>query len=55
MKNKESKLPQDWFSIGNKDLKRVEIMLNAGDITDAGVHLQQAIEKGLKNKILRYC
>ncbi len=52
MKDKESNLPQDWFNIADKDLKRVEIMLNADDTVDAGVHLQQAIEKYLKGYLL---
>jgi len=52
MKENESKLSEDWFTIAEKDLRRVEIMLNAGDLADAGVHLQQAIEKYLKGYLL---
>ncbi len=52
MKNKESRLPEDWFNIADKDLRRVEIMLNADDLIDAGVHLQQAVEKYLKGYLL---
>lgn len=49
---KESRLPDDWFNIADKDLKRVRIMLGAGDIEDAQVHLQQTIEKYLKGYLL---
>ncbi len=52
MKDKESSLPEDWFNIADKDLKRVEIMLKADDLIDAGVHLQQAVEKYLKGYLL---
>lgn len=52
MKENESKLPEDWFTIADRDLRRVEIMLSAADLADAGVHLQQAIEKYLKGYLL---
>lgn len=44
MGENESRLPENWFFIAEKDLNRVEIILNAGDLADAGVHLQQAID-----------
>lgn len=52
MENKESKLPEDWFQIAEKDLKRAEIMLGVKDLVAAGVFLQQSIEKYLKGYLL---
>lgn len=50
--DEESILPKDWLKRGEKDLKRVGIMLEAEDFGDAGFHLQQAIEKYLKAYLL---
>jgi HEPN domain-containing protein len=52
MRNKESILSKDWIEKAKRDLKRVEIMLDARDYGDAGFHLQQTIEKCLKAYLL---
>ena len=45
---KESLYPADWLEKGNKDLRRVEVLLADSDTEGAGFHLQQAAEKNLK-------
>ena len=52
MSRKESNYPEDWFRIGQKDLKRAELLFNAGDYKGAGFHVQQAIEKYVKGFLL---
>ena len=52
MPPKNSLYPQDWFRIGEKDLKRAEHLLNINDPEGAGYHLQQAVEKYLKGFLL---
>jgi HEPN domain-containing protein len=52
MPPKNSLYPQDWFRIGEKDLKRAEHLLNVNDPEGAGYHLQQAVEKYLKGFLL---
>lgn len=48
----ESQIPADWFEKAVKELRRVEILLEAEDIEGAGFHLQQAAEKYLKGYLL---
>lgn len=53
MKDKESRLPQDWFRKGEADIRTAEILLNhGGDPEIAASHLQQALEKYLKGYLL---
>lgn len=52
MPHKDSINPKDWFRIGDKEIKRVEILLNAGDLEGAGFNIQQALEKYLKGYLL---
>jgi HEPN domain-containing protein len=48
----ESLYPADWLRIAEKDLLRVEMLLNAQDSAMAGFCLQQAVEKFLKAFLL---
>lgn len=53
MQNKEESLyPMDWIEKAKKDFNRVIPRLEEGDIEDATVHLQQALEKYLKGYLL---
>ena len=52
MPDKESLYPKDWFTKADKDMQRVEILLREGDMSGAGFHLQQAVEKYLKGYLL---
>jgi HEPN domain-containing protein len=52
MESKESLMAEDWFEKADKDLKRVDILLEANDDEGAGFHLQQAAEKYLKDYLL---
>jgi len=52
MPSRDSLYPQDWFRIGEKDLKRAEHLLTIDDAEGAGYHLQQAVEKYLKGFLL---
>src|SRR3990172_2712627 len=52
MRPDESLYPPDWRRHAEKDWKRVEQNLSNGDVEDAGVHLQQAVEKFLKAYLL---
>src|SRR5262245_1591709 len=52
MPSRDSLYPQDWFRIGEKDLKRAEHLLAIDDAEGAGYHLQQAVEKYLKGFLL---
>ena len=45
-------LSEDWFEKAARDLRRVEILLDADDVEGAGYHLQQAAEKYLKGYLL---
>lgn len=44
----DSTHPQDWLRIAEKDLARVQVMLDADDPEAAGFYLQQSLEKYLK-------
>ena len=48
MPPKESLYPADWVRIAERDLARVQYLLNAPDPEAAGFYLQQAVEKALK-------
>lgn len=48
----ESLYPADWIRIAEKDLGRVEHLLNVQDAEAAGFFLQQAVEKFLKAFLL---
>jgi len=52
MPREESLYPADWLRIAEKDLKRVERLLDDQDPEGAGFHLQQAVEKFLKAFLL---
>ena len=52
MPRKESLYPQDWLHIAEKDLGRVQHLLDFGDPEAAGFYLQQAVEKFLKAFLL---
>lgn len=52
MRREESRYPQDWFRIGDKELKRARNLLNLGDLEGAGFNIQQAVEKYLKGYLL---
>lgn len=52
MPHNESLYPKDWFRIGDKEIKRAEILLNANDLEGAGFNVQQAVEKYLKGFLL---
>ncbi len=52
MGHRESQYSDDWFRIGNKDIKRAEILLDLRDFEGAGFHIQQAVEKYLKGFLL---
>jgi HEPN domain-containing protein len=54
MKFEESRCPEDWFSIGDKELKRAQNLLSLEDLEGAGFNIQQAIEKYLKGYILSH-
>jgi HEPN domain-containing protein len=48
----ESLYPEDWFNIGDKEIKRARILLSLDDIDGSGFNIQQAIEKYLKGYLL---
>jgi len=52
MQRDESFYPADWLRIAEKDLKRVEYLLNIHDSEAAGFYLQQGVEKFLKAFLL---
>ena len=52
MPREESLYPDDWLRIAEKDLKRVERLLDEDDPELAGFCLQQAIEKFFKAFLL---
>ena len=52
MRHEESRYPQDWFRIGDKELKRSQNLLSLGDVEGAGFNIQQALEKYLKGYLL---
>lgn len=52
MKRDESRYPQDWFRIGDRELKRAQNLLSLEDLEGAGFNAQQAIEKYLKGYLL---
>ncbi len=49
----ESRYPDDWFRVAEKDLNRAERSLRDDDPELAGFCLQQAVEKFLKAFLLR--
>jgi HEPN domain-containing protein len=52
MPGEESLYPKDWLRIAEKDLGRVEHLLETQDPEAAGFYLQQAVEKFLKAFLL---
>jgi len=52
MRREESRYPQDWFRIGDKELTRAQNLLRLGDLEGAGFNVQQAVEKYLKGYLL---
>ena len=54
MRREESRYPEDWFRIGDKELKRAQNLLELGDIQGSGFNIQQAAEKYLKGYLLSH-
>ena len=54
MSRGDHKYSEDWFKIGNRELKRAEILSKWGDISGAALNIQQALEKYLKGYLLSY-
>ncbi len=52
MPPEESTYPGHWLTIAEKDLVRVNFLLDAADPEGSGFHLQQAVEKFLKAYLL---
>ncbi|MBN1344982.1 MAG: HEPN domain-containing protein [Phycisphaerae bacterium] len=52
MPPEESSYPSDWLRLADRDLRRVEKLLDAGDPEAAAFFLQQASEKLLKAFLL---
>lgn len=52
MRREESHYPDDWFRVGDKELKRARNLLGLGDLEGAGFNIQQAVEKYLKGYLL---
>ncbi len=52
MPPEESSYPAHWLAIAEKDLVRVDRLLDVKDPEGAGFHLQQAVEKFLKAFLL---
>lgn len=52
MQRKESAYPDDWFRIGDRELKRARNLLQLNDLEGAGVNIQQSVEKYLKGYLL---
>ncbi|TAK03456.1 MAG: HEPN domain-containing protein [Candidatus Manganitrophaceae bacterium] len=52
MPHKEPLYANDWFRIGEKEIRRAEILLNTKDLEGAGFNIQQAVEKYLKGFLL---
>ncbi len=48
MKPKDSLYYHDWFTKVDKDIERVERLIDIDDLEGARFHLQQAMEKYLK-------
>jgi HEPN domain-containing protein len=52
MPRRESRYPADWLRIAERDLARVDHLLDVQDPEAAGFFLQQAVEKFLKAFLL---
>jgi len=52
MLRKDSPYPADWLRIAERDLRRVDYLLDIPDPEAAGFYLQQAVEKFLKAFLL---
>ena len=52
MDDRESGRPQDWFRIGDKEIKRAQYLLDGDDLEGAAFNVQQALEKYLKGHLL---
>ena len=52
MPRRESRYPADWLRIAQRDLARVDHLLDVQDPEAAGFFLQQAVEKFLKAFLL---
>ena len=52
MKRQESQYPEDWFRVGEKELKRASFLLAGTDLSGAGFNIHQAVEKYLKGYLL---
>jgi HEPN domain-containing protein len=52
MQRSDSSNPADWLAVAEKDLTRLRRALRAHDPDQAGIYLQQAVEKFLKAFLL---
>lgn len=52
MRRRESRYPDDWFRVGEKELKRAKFLLRAPDLSGAGFNIHQTVEKYLKGFLL---
>lgn len=52
MERRESLYPEDWFRVGDRDLRRAKYLLGGADLEGAAFNTQQAIEKYLKGYLL---
>jgi HEPN domain-containing protein len=52
MTSEESRYPADWLRVAERDWRRVDRLLQAGDAELAGFCLQQALEKFFKAFLL---
>ena len=52
MPREESRYPQDWFRIGDRELNRARNLLLLKDFGGAAFNIQQALEKYLKGYLL---
>ena len=52
MKSRESRYPDDWFRVGEREHARAKLLLENGDLSGAGFNLHQAAERYLKGYLL---
>ena len=52
MRGNESQYSNEWFTIGDKDLRRAVNLLELNDFEGTGFNIQQAIEKYPKGFLL---
>lgn len=52
MNHNDSRYPEDWFKIGEKEIKRAKNLMALADLEGAGFNIQQSIEKYLKGYLI---